>query len=270
MNHKQKAFTMIELIITILLTSVLSIASYVFIRNPMISYADTKVRAELVEDSYLLIKKIKRDVQKSLPNSIRIQTIGTKTYLEMISLKNAGKYRSNYTNTGTGDILNFTISDISFDVLSGSMTFSGSEKIVIQNLGMPGYDTYSIDNMANYTGVLNSPVNNISISAKKFPIEASDDRFYVIEDVITYICDTSNGEFKRLNNYTIQSSQPTNETVAPLISATNSLIGSNISSCIFNYDQGAGSRNSLLSLSLVLSKKGQIVNLYGETYVPNI
>lgn len=269
-KNKQSGFTLIEIIIVITITGILAAILAMFMRNPLIAYDDTAKRMELADQASSIIRSIKKDIRMSLPNSIRVSTVGNKTYLEVISVVAGGKYRSQLATGGIGNILDFTIADTSFDVLSGAITFKGGEKIVVANIGSPGYDAYSSNNMTNYNGALNTPVNTINIEGKTFPLESPNENFYVVDKPITYMCDKENKTLVKYWGYTINSSQPVDNLSSPLLTSKSTLIANNITDCNFVYNQGENTRNGIITIVVTLSNKSQQATLYGDTYVRNI
>ncbi len=265
-----KGFTMVEMIIVIAITGILAAVAATLIKNPVIAYDETAKRAELADQAYLLVKKLKQDVRMSLPNSVRVSTVGNKVFLEMLTLSNGGKYRVQQTSSNSGDILDFTTTDTSFDLLSGTMTFSGGEKIVVANIGSPGYDAYSLDNMSDYKGTLNTAVSNIVINAKKFPLESPNESFYVVDKIVSYVCDKDSKTLTKYWGYSISGTQPNDINTAPLNSASSTLVADNISDCNFSYNQGVNSRNGIVTIWVKLKNKDQEATLYTDTYVKNI
>ena len=73
--NKKSGFTMIELIIVIALTGILAVAIAKLIRVPINAYDSQAKRAALADEAHTVIKKMKRDIQGSLPNSVRISTV---------------------------------------------------------------------------------------------------------------------------------------------------------------------------------------------------
>ena len=269
MNKKINGFTLVELIIVIALTAILAVVVSKFIRAPINAYDNTAKRVVLVDEAHTIIKKIKRDTQASLPNSIRVSTVGTKVYLEMMLVDGGGKYRTQLSSTGTGNILDFTATDTSFDMLNTTYTFTGGEKISVNNLGIPGFDAYAGDTITNYTGATGAATSSISIAAKKFPLESMGDKFYIVSDVVTYVCDKTAKTMTRYRGYIPTVSQPTNDLAAPLSTASKGLLAQNLSDCRFVYNEGQNSRNGLLSIFISINKALESINLYGESYVPN-
>lgn len=268
-NSKNKGSTMIELVIVMAITGILAVGVAMFMRNPMKAYDQTMKRADLTDQAFLLIKKIKQDIRASLPNSVRTSVSGNQIFIEMLTISNGGKYRTQLDSTGSGDVLDFSTTDTSFDILSGAITFSGGEKIVVANVGSTGYDAYAGNNMSNYNGTVGTPVTNIVMASKKFPLAAVNENFYVVDKAVSYVCDKSAKTLTKYWGYTISATQPTNILVPPLSFGSSALLAKDVVDCSFIYSQGANTRNGVVSLMIKLQNAEQSGVLYGDTYVPN-
>ena len=269
MKVKSFGFTVIEMVVTMSIIAILAIVLLRYVNIPFLAYNESKIQLEVANELSQTIHLMKRELKESLPNSIRITTVGSKKYIEFIKIKNLGKYRVNATGTGTGDILTFNTADTSFDVLSGPIIFSAGDKIVIENIGFTGFDVYQNNNVSNYNGTLGTPVSNIVIQSKLFPIQSSQEKFYVINNPTTYVCDTVTKTIKKYEGYAITSVQPNNESAAPLSSLTPGIIGENISACDISYVAGNGSRNGILNLNLESTKGSVKSKLFNQITVSN-
>ena len=266
---KQKnGFTMIELMIAIVLTLIISSSIYVFIRITSNGYENTRERNVLVDAAYNSINQMKNDIEMSLPNSIRITTNGNQTFLEMMEVSGGGQYRTQLTNTGTGDILDFTKADTSFDILSFPQQFNGSEYISIGSYGMPGLNPYNGDTISSYTGSIGVQ-SNIKIASKLFPIDVPQHKFYIVNNVISYVCDTNNHTLTKYWGYAPNSTQPNNTSSGVLSTASHGLVAKYIQSCQFLYQEGTNTRNAIVDIFLTLQNNNNIISLYGDSYVPN-
>ena len=96
-------------------------------------------------------------------------------------------------------------------------------------------------------------------------------RFYIATTPVSYICDTSSGTFTRYSDYAISASQPTNESVAPLSTAPNqTLVSDLITGCDFDYSPGSNTRTSLLVIDITLSLDGESVQILHQVQVSNV
>ena len=87
-------FTLIELVVTIVLTALI-MGALVFFVSPLREAVDITVRADLSDAADTALRRIGRDVRLALPNSVRVATdAGGRAYLEFLDVRTAGRYRS--------------------------------------------------------------------------------------------------------------------------------------------------------------------------------
>lgn len=266
--QKKNGFTMIELIIAVVLTLIISSSIYVFINITSNGYEDTRERNVLIDSAYNSINQIKTDIEMSLPNSIRITTSGSQTFLEMMEVSGGGQYRSQLTDTGKGDILDFTKADTSFDILSFPQQFNGGEYISVGSYGMPGLNPYNGDTISQYTGSTGLQ-SNIQIASKLFPLDVPQHKFYIVNNIISYVCDTSNHTLTKYWGYAPTANQPNSTVSGVLSTSANGLVAKYVNSCQFLYQEGTNTRNAIVDIFLTLKNNNNIVSLYGDSYVPN-
>ncbi|NIO42154.1 MAG: prepilin-type N-terminal cleavage/methylation domain-containing protein, partial [Burkholderiales bacterium] len=83
----QAGFTLAEAVIVIAVLGIISAAAAVFIRGPIAAYFDVARRAEMVDTADTALRRIARDLQRALPNSVRVTGAcsgQTSCYLEYI------------------------------------------------------------------------------------------------------------------------------------------------------------------------------------------
>lgn len=271
----QPGFTLVEMIIAITITAILSGIVALFIQVPLRGYFDVSRRAELTDAADLAVRRIVREVQGALPNSVRVTTAGGVTYLEFLAVRSGGRYRSDPDNLGGGDILDFTsAADSSFDVLGPGVEVAAGDQIVVYNLGVPGADAYAGANRRAYSGAVGT-VNIISFTAtaSPFPYESPSKRFHVVSGPVTYACDPTAGNqvirrYAGGAGYLIAAAQPTPPGSTPV------LLASGVTACSIAYAAGAGARNGVVSISLTLTRtdpanNAESVNLFAQAHVVN-
>ncbi len=268
-SGRQGGFTLIEMVIVITLMGIVGAMVAVFMKKPIDAYVSTGRRAGLADVADTATRRMARDIRGALPNSLRA---ASNQCIEFIPTKAGGRYRADTSSTGTGDILDFTTADTSFDVfanlgaLPASQQPAAGDLLVVYNLGITGSDAYNLDNVATITAVTNaSPVSSISISAKQFPLASGSNRFQVVpaaEKIVSYAC--SGGKLYRFANYAYSASSSCQ---AP--AAATPVMASGLSSCNFVYDGSDLQRNALVQLSFVFSDSGESVSLYHEVHVSN-
>lgn len=282
--HLRRGFTLIEMVVVIVLTSIIASVVAMFIRLPVQGYVDTARRAEMTDIADTALRRMGRDLRLALPNSVRV-TDGGAT-IEILLTKAGGRYRTESDTTATADALNFSVADTLFDqlgplsVLTGQAITINSDSVVIYNLG-PGItkaDAYAAtaDNRSVIRGLPAGALANeqrIQIDAKKFPFESPGNRFQVIEGPVSYVCDTTTGRLTRYSGYGYFGIQRTAAQLAVLIPIPPWL-ATNVSGCTFDYNPGVTARSGLVALTLVITETGESgpesVRLYHEVHVTNV
>ncbi|PWB49926.1 MAG: hypothetical protein C3F18_09630 [Nitrosomonadales bacterium] len=262
-----RGFTLVEAVIVIVITGIVSAVVAVFIQRPVEGYFDSARRAALTDVADTAVRRMARDIRKALPNSIRNPS---NQCIEFIPTKTGGRYRADDDGSGNGDILDFTAADTSFDMfgLNGdrpaNQQIAANDVIAVYNLGITGADAYNGDNTSAVSGVGAGSLANetkITIAGKQFPLESGSKRFHVIpgnEKIVSFVC--SGSTLYRNSNYAYASSCPT---------AGGAVLAQNVSSCNFDYSGPDLQRNALVRMTLQLSSNGETVNLYHEAHVNN-
>ena len=125
-SNKEHGFTLIEIVIVIIVVGILAVVVGLIIQGPLRASVDTGRRAELVDLAEAALTRVTREVRLSVPNSVRIATVGSSVSLEVLRSLDGGRYRGAPSNTLTlpacgavpsGDPLEFTCPDTVFDVL---------------------------------------------------------------------------------------------------------------------------------------------------------
>jgi MSHA biogenesis protein MshO len=266
-DSRQHGVTLIELIIVISITAIIAGGVAVFISRPFESYVDATRRAELTDIADTALRRMTRDLRSALPNSVRATESPAGSgiyYLEYLQTSGGGRYRSQTTSGGAGDILNFGATDSSFDVIGTMPSFSGGESIVIYNIASSGTtgNAYFGDNRASYSS---SAGSTITISpAKQFPFPSPAKRFQVVQYPVTYACNPGTGELRRYWGYAIAAAQPT-----PPGAGSNALLASSITYCKFTYSESAARSGGVVGLELRVERNGELVRLFQQAHVQN-
>ncbi len=271
-----RGFTLVEAVMVIAITGIIAAMVAVFIRAPVQGYMDSAVRAELTDAADTALRRMGRDLRLALPNSVRV---AAPACIELLPVSTGGRYRAEQDCSGagcTGDKLDFSNVDDAFDVLGGldPVPLAG-DSVVVYNLGIPGADAYSNDNVATIAAV---STNAIAFTAgKQFPFASPGNRFYVIpavDRVVSYVCSgagvdsagNGTGILYRYANYAPAASAPAS---CPLPPAGTPVLARGVSACDFSYAPGVTARSGLASMRIVLVKNNEAVNLYHEAHVKN-
>ena len=272
---KTSGFTLIELIMVIVIVGILSTMTTDIITLPVKSYLDLERRTALVDSAEMALRRMQRDIRQALPNSIRmldasgeVLVSGSGVGIEFLHVAEGGRYRANFMSDTSdpdypGDILNFTdSSDNSFEVIGSLKNAPTSgDKLVIYNVGSSGADAYVGGNRRTITNTstVDTVVFNSVSPAKPFPFESPQQRFFIVDMPIAYICDA--GELKRYDNFPINGTPANGEIQAK----------SNSISCVFTYDPGTNTRAGLVTLTITLRDEAEeSVKLMHQVHVDNM
>lgn len=282
-SRRHSGFTIIEMIVVIVLIGALAVIGGIFIVEPFRAVDDMRRRAELVDEAQLIIERMAREIRTALPNSVRIDSGGGRSGLELVSTRTGGRYRRLPAPGGGGDTLNRTQSSDTFDALGGlidigSVDASGAggtdcvqgngDCLNIFNTGQANLDVYAGDNIAKIVSLVDNPGNdqvgydNGGITPA-FRQHSPQQRFFVIDDVVSFICDTATDRLTRHSTYGLNATQD----LTP--GGTTALMGRDVTACSFTYDQGSSTRAGLVTLDITINRDGETVRLLQQVHVMN-
>lgn len=291
--QRQHGFTLVEAVLVIVITGILSGMVALFIRLPVQGYIDSANRAQLTDAADLALRRMARDIRLALPNSIRLSPDSSS--FEFLITKTGGRYRV-ADDPGAGDFLNFpdptdatsvaaATADLTFDVI-GTMPIDRQQiligdSIVVYNMG-PGQDPADAYIGGNRALVRVTPVsgsNTVTMDHNPFaaqnPVLASpSSRFQVITGPVTYYCNGGvggTGTLTRYSGYPITAAQNGNATPTGT-GLSSALVTRNVVSCKFDYDNLANTHSGLIGLTIVLQTPGSSdgpVTLMHQVHVDN-
>lgn len=275
MKRAAHGFTLLEAVLVISMTGIVAAMVAVFVKAPVDAYVDQARRAELSDTADSTLRRIAREVQRALPNSVRVDASGT--ILEFLPVSAGGRYRAAPDATGGGDFLDFnSTTDGSFAVLGPAVSAAAGDQLVVYNLGLPGADAYSGESRRALTST-GSALSTLAyaVGGTQFPFASPSNRFQIVSTPVTFYCAPvagGSGTLRRYGGYAIQSSQPTNASAAPLSTLTgsnNALLAANVDTCSFVYNNNASARNGLLTLTLKITSGGESVTLMHQVHLDN-
>ena len=285
MRMRQAGFTLVELVITIALTTIVVSFMAVFISGPVRSYADQTRRAELVDVADNSLKRIGRDIRRALPNSVRVTGAGSSVAIEMLSTVDGVRYRDRPPPGNPDKRLRFSAADDAFNSVG---TFNGIARpfssdqhfLSIYNFGVPGADAYELANVITPPGTqidIDSDSvageDNVQLSpAFRFAFASPGKRLYLVDGPVTYLCDPVAEMLVRYDGYSIANDQSTRDSNAELLGAgaTATIIADHVTSCSATYTPGTAQRAGLVTLALAVSDAGETVSLLHQVHVDNV
>ena len=280
----ERGFTLIELVVTLVITAVVVSFMAMFISAPIQGFTDQARRSRLVDAADTSLRRMGRDVRRALPNSVRTTTNAGVVALEMLSTVDGGRYRRDAPGSAL-QILDFSTADGSFDVVAPFTQVpkpfsSTSHYLAIYNVGVPGADAYELAN------VITPPGTTITIDADgatgedrvtmsppfRFAYGSPTQRVYLVDGPITYLCDPVAGTLMRYSGYSIATNQSARDSHGELIGAgaTASLMANQVAGCAFTYTPGTAERAGLVSLQIAVQSQGETISLLSQVHVDNV
>jgi MSHA biogenesis protein MshO len=281
---RQRGFTLIELVITLVVSTVVVAFVSLFISGPVMGFTDQARRARLVDAADAALRRIGRDVRRALPNSVRTTSAGGVIALEVLGTVDGARYRAQPPGVAA-QILDFAAADGSLNVL-GPFTqlskpwSSTTHYLAVYNVGVPGADAYELANVITPV----STTINISVDgatgedrvtlapAFRFAYPSPTQRVFLVDGPVTYLCDSGAGTLMRYQGYSIDPSQASRDSHGELIGAgaTASLMANQLVSCSFAYTPGTAERAGLVSLQFAVQAQGETVSLLSQVHVDNV
>jgi len=273
LRPRQRGFTLIELIVVIVITAIVAGMVTVFIRAPIQSYLDVSARAELADAADLASRRITRDVRLALPNSVRVTSNSSGSFLELLLTKTGGRYLSeDDPNTIPGNVLAFDpLTPGNPDVFtivgaapSGVQAIVPGDFIVVNNLGdQPPVDAYDCSGQCNRAQVASISANDVTLVKNPFVAQTPSMpslsyRFQVVSTVVTYHCAPNangTGTLTRYAGYVIEADQPVS-TAALTVAPSAALMANQVAACAFSFATLPNLQRGLVSVSLTLGAPG--------------
>ncbi len=291
--NRQHAFTLIELIVVVVLLGIMAAGAGMLISKPIEAYSDQLRRQQLVDSAEMSLRKITTDIRRALPNSIRItnnQPVGWA--LEMVNTVDAARYRDEAGGAFTqpAQILDFSAPDNSFNLL-------GRFSVLDIGATAAGYPAvfpllravvYNTDNATIYTqaalgtnpGIIsaagitvgiNGIEENVTLTAShQFSLQSPEQRVFLVDGPVSYICDTTTGQLTRYTGYAFQAAQASTDLALGLAGATGGTVATQVSSCSIDYDPGTAQRAGMITLGVSLTDaQSESVSLLQQVHVDN-
>lgn len=292
--HPERGITLIELVLVIVIVGTI-IAAVSFFLTPLRQGTDIAARAELTDIANNALQRMGRDVKLALPNSVRLATAGTSTFVEFIAVRTAGRYRADGggpaggTNCPADDAaLPAPDNDqLSFDLLGGDQCFKtlgklpgafvAGDQLVLNNYGFPNQDAYETAGPSrNRVAIIavdttEGTRDRVTFAPTTFVRALHDSpgkRFFIISGPVTYECDLAAGRIYRHSGYALAAAQPTS------FGGTPALVAEHVTGCVFAYAPNVSAQLGLLTLRLTLQRQlfggtPEIVTLYHAVHVNN-
>ena len=280
----ETGFTLVELVIALVLTVIVTSFAAMFIAGPVRGYTDQARRTELVDGADSALHRLARDVRAALPNSIRVTPVGTGFALELLATVDGARYRAAPPPDDATRTIEFAAADDQFNALGGfgqlTLPFSSTTHYLsIYNAGIPGADAWQL------ADVITPPGTRIDITADGLPGEhhvalappfrfaypSPRQRIYLVEGPVSWLCDPGARTLLRFDGYTIAGDQLDRDSSAELLAAgaAATLVAEDLSGCAIGYTPGTAQRSGLVSARIELERDGERIALQHQVHVVN-
>ncbi|MBL8323642.1 MAG: prepilin-type N-terminal cleavage/methylation domain-containing protein [Rubrivivax sp.] len=266
---RQRGFSLIEMVISIALVGVIAVMATPLMRLPLAAWADASRRADLVQAAQAANAQLAQDLQRALPGSVRLRTLGPRVLVEMLDVRAQGRYRGGSGGAGvcpvacaapaSRDALLPGCADgcfTSLGALEGDPPVPALDWLVV--LAAPASDPYLGGNVAVPGGVKSRLIDvvaapegqRVRFAAHNFAAGSPQRRFYLVAGPVTWDCDPVAGTLRRIAGYPIAAVQPIN----PVGATSNAVVADGITACQWQLQPAAGALGGTLLARLQLQR----------------
>ena len=236
---------------------------------------DTRERLTLAASADATLSRLNDDLQKALPNSLRVTSGAGGVWIEWVPVREAGRFRSAPdTASGTpGDLLDLgDAADASFDIIGTALgAVAADSQLVLHNLGTPEADVYQGNNRRAGV-VLGGGGTAIGFTAGgALPTITASQRFFLVGTPVSVACLPAAGgghALWRYQGYAFSATQPDASTSPALAGATTVLLLGGLSDCAAAYSSALANMG-LLTVRLSLGSGHAAMTLLHQVAVDN-
>lgn len=251
---RTRGFTLIEMVVSITLISLLAVAAAPMLRLPLAGWMDASRRSSLAHAIDAIDSRLRDDMRRAMPNSVRVRQVGARVLLETLELRSWGRHRVGATPaaaacpaacSGHNDALESGCAAeqcfASFGPLQGDPPVAGDWVVV--NPMTPSGLAASRDPYFGGNAALNGEVRSrlvsvapgaggqvVRINPHRFPSLSPSQRFYVVATPVTWDCDPGTQRLTRRSGYAVSQVQP-----IAFAGASSALLADRITSCSIAY-----------------------------------
>lgn len=271
----QSGFTLVEMVITILVSSIMAIGIVSFVGDSVTGFVSAGNRSQLSSAGRTVLDRMAMELHNSLPNSIRVTAAAPNgdQCLEYIPFLGATSYL-NPPFTGSGDD-EFDVINFNPELLAGpaaglfAIVYPINLAAVYQDPVLSPGPRAEIDEISDPTpadGVVTVKLTGDHRFSRRSPV----DRLYVTESPVSF-CITGNYLF-RYKNYGFEAVQP-GVAELPASAPDRVLISDSVSNATltaFTLQEATLRRNAIVSFELNFIDSLDTVRLQHEVQIRNV
>ncbi len=275
-------FTLVELIATLVLFGLMAATLTIFFRPAFEAWMSTRSRTALAAEADQAMRRVMRDVQQAVPNSLRTPS---SSCIELVPASAGGRFRMAVDTVNPGSAAaDPATSTSSFDVLSPLSSLPAVGDWVVVDNQNPG-DVYSGANRSAVSAVSTPAAtlgrHRLAINALQFPLGYDGGRFNIVsnaQQAVFYVCHGASatldgnghapGVLYRLKRYGFNAAAPAN---CPSTAGAD-VLATGLRSCRFVYtaNQGATQQSGFLQVQLEFTRSNETASLVFGAHVVNM
>jgi len=270
---QQRAFTLVELLIVMVIVAILAVTSVAFISNGVTIYSQGVERQEVVAQARFMLTRLAKELRHATPNSLRLSCEGACTLsqcLEFTPFKSATHYTDTLPTAAP-----FTVNAVNFDLNNLPSPNVGEWAVIYPLNSNEIYDT-SADKRLQVEAY-NSPSSAVIDEwqfSKAFAQESPTKRLYLLQNPVSF-CVEGNQLF-RYQDYGFTKNQLSAAQLQAISSIKRDLIALHISNNLavqefFNLTDAALTRTAVLNLQAAMQfNQSENIILNHEVHIPNV
>jgi MSHA biogenesis protein MshO len=266
----QAGFTLIELVVSIAISSVIVVFVGMFTLAPLEAFEAQSRRNVLVGDVSAAWPRMEQDLRTALPNSVRVSPNGNFVALEMLPVVGVTRYR-------LGAVVNSNSIDAagtSARLISGQAANMPVPGVAFRLARNPDANVYAVGgsltapvdltwntNPLNGTGAI-----GVSIPPAFTSLDSPRRRLYLVGEPVTYLCNRAQGTLRRYTGYTLAANQGARDDPPGLAGATsNELIARGLTACDFAHSGFSGTQAQTVSVRLTAALGPEFVSVLRQS-----
>lgn len=275
-SRSQRGFTLIEIVVTILVSSILAVGIVGYIGDAIEGFAASGNRNKLATTGRVVVDRIAMELHNAVPNSVRVTTAqaGGDQCLEFIPFSGATSYVDAPFTGGGGTTFEAIDFNPVLTLVSPADVHAVIYPIDTQDLydgGSPGPRAL-VDEIED-TGGADGKVTITLDATHRFSRRSPVQRFYIAGEPVSF-CVVGQQLF-RYQDYDFQSTQCTPSTPAclPATAPGRQLISQSIDNTglsAFEIIPGTLRRNAIVSMDFNFTEVGDVVRLKHEVLMRNV
>ena len=185
----QRGVTLVELVVVLTIIGLVVSIGATLVGRVVAGRQDNRGRLTLAMAADGAVARVADDLQAALPNSLRLTTRDSETWIEWVPVADAGRYRaaSDTVAAAPGDPLDLDdASDNGFDVIGTPLGAAPADsQLVFHNLGQGEADAYRGDNRRAGLTLTNGGRHVTFTPAGALAASTGTARFFVVGTPVT-------------------------------------------------------------------------------------